>query len=90
MSLTVDSCNIICYYLIKNITIHTRKYGFNRAQRQSFKEYLEALQLQHPNVHFFFPSAGNDDLVLDSNLQQVGQVNAHGLSKRLVSLHSHV
>ena len=90
MSLTVDSCNIICYYLIKNIIIHTRKYGFNRAQRQSFKEYLEALQLQHPNVHFFFPSAGNDDLVLDSNLQQVGQVNAHGLSKRLVSLHSHV
>ena len=70
--------------------IDSRKYGFSRVQRQSLKEYLEALQLQHPNVHFFSPSAGNDDLVLNSNLQLVGQVNAHGLSKRLVSLHSHV
>ena len=69
--------------------IDSRKYGFSRVQRQSFKEYLEALQLQHPNVHLFFPSAGNDDLVLDSNLQLEGQVNAHGLNKRLVSLHSH-
>ena len=69
--------------------IDSRKYGFSRVQRQSFKEYLEALQLQHPNIHFFFPSAGNDDPVLDSNLQLVGQVNAHGLTVRLVSLLTH-
>ena len=88
--LTEDSCNIFLFKLAENLILFIlRKYGFNRAQRQSFKEYLEALQLQHPNVHFFFPSAGNDDPVLDSNLQLLGQVNAHGLTVRLVSLLTH-
>ena len=65
---------------------YCRKYGFNRAQRQSFKEWLEALQANLPRVHFFFPSRGdNNDDVLDSLLQSVGPVNAHGLSTRQVS-----
>ena len=59
--------NIIVLFDLKIISLHTRKYGFNQVQRQSFKEFLEALQLQHPNVHFFFPSSGNEDIVLDNN-----------------------
>ena len=89
--LTVDSCNIISVKVCwKIIIILTRKFGFDRVQRQSFKEWLEALQLQHPNVHFFFPSGSNEDFVLDSQLQPVGQVNAHGLTKRQVSLSTHL
>ena len=63
---------------------YCRKYEFNRAQRQSFKEWLEALQANLPRVHFFFPSRDNDDDVLDSLLQSVGPVNAHGLITRQV------
>ena len=68
------------------ISNYFRKYGFNRERRQSFKEWLEALQanLQNPRVHFFFPSRDNDVDVLDSLLQLVGPVNAHGLSNRQV------
>ena len=60
-----------------------RKWGFNRARRQSFKDWLEAEQVQHPNMHFFFPTS-NVDAVLDGNLQSDGYVDAHNLTTRQV------
>ena len=61
----------------------SRKYAWDRTQRNSFLQILNAEKAQHPRFHYFLPTT-NGDQRLDSNLQQAGHVNSHGLTSRLV------
>ena len=86
-------CDVVCsscvvvirFALVSNIIFSSRKYGFQRQQRNSFEDILGQLKGQHPNLHRFLPSM-NTLPFLDRHLQPVAVAPHQNMGTRQVDV----